>query len=438
MAVSVFRFYSDARLSGFWAKVRSELEKPGTWQRLHSGGGVKRPVPVDADRRVALLPGLPRNGVPAGAAEVRIDLAALHRKLADDYGTGLPELTAACDGRGPVVPKQPAGAARAERVAGVRSGYAAALTEHGLDAAPWAPAWLEWLVRGVSAEQAEVRAGLAGDACRVLARMHLDPALPPSAVTAKVELAQHTAAGSHGLDGGRRGPLADIVLRAAALAHRAAHPATREEEKALWERCGVSDASAATTVLARGLRFASGGRWAAHLAERADLGLALHLDGGDLACARAAARDGALIAPGTIVWACENTHVVEAARSAGAQAPLLCLSGQFSVLALQWVRLLSEAGAEVRYHGDFDWGGLHIARRVLELPGTAPWRMAEDDYTAALAARDGGGPHAGLRAGNGSSPWSKGLAPAMKEAGKAVEEERPAILRLLLADLGAK
>ena len=42
------------------------------------------------------------------------------------------------------------------------------------------------------------------------------------------------------------------------------------------------------------------------------------------------------------------------------------------------------AGAELRYHGDFDWAGVAMANRLIAEVGVVPWRMGADDYTGAL------------------------------------------------------
>ena len=66
---------------------------------------------------------------------------------------------------------------------------------------------------------------------------------------------------------------------------------------------------------------------------------------------------------------CENPTVVEvvaerwaAADVSGGVGPVLvCTSGQPSTAVVELLQILTADGAEVRYHGDFDWAGLRIA-----------------------------------------------------------------------------
>ena len=41
-------------------------------------------------------------------------------------------------------------------------------------------------------------------------------------------------------------------------------------------------------------------------------------------------------------------------------------------------------GARLRYHGDFDWPGLHIANRVMRDCAARPWRLGAADCRAAV------------------------------------------------------
>jgi uncharacterized protein (TIGR02679 family) len=85
------------------------------------------------------------------------------------------------------------------------------------------------------------------------------------------------------------------------------------------------------------------------------------------------------------------------------------------------------AGAELWYHGDFDWPGVAIAADVITRYGGRPWRMGASDYS--LAARSG------VRLGEDpvDTPWDPGLAEAMRATGYAVYEE--IVGDQLLADL---
>ena len=132
--------------------------------------------------------------------------------------------------------------------------------------------------------------------------------------------------------------------------------------------------------------------------------------------------------PGTVVHACENPKVVQAAADGAAPGPLLCLQGNPSAAGALLVDRLVDDGALVGYHGDFDWPGLAIAGRLLTR-GVTPWRLTADEYLAALPAGVGI-PLTGVEV---ATLWDPGLQEALREHGRAVHEE--AVLHTLLADL---
>jgi uncharacterized protein (TIGR02679 family) len=136
---------------------------------------------------------------------------------------------------------------------------------------------------------------------------------------------------------------------------------------------------------------------------------------------------------GRTVSICENPVVVaEAADRLGVTAgPLVCIGGQPGVAAMTLLRGLAEGGARLRYHGDFDWGGLRIGNVVFGRLPAEPWRFDAAAYRHA-AAQGAGRPLTGEPA---ACTWDPGLGEAMRSTGHAVEEER--VLDELLADLDA-
>jgi uncharacterized protein (TIGR02679 family) len=132
------------------------------------------------------------------------------------------------------------------------------------------------------------------------------------------------------------------------------------------------------------------------------------------------------------VYVCENPAVLAAAadRHGAPSSPLVCLQGQPSAAALTLLRHLADQGATLRYHGDFDWGGLRIAAALLTRVPWTPWRYTAVDYR--VAAGDRGVPLTGTPA---ASPWDPSLSEALAELGVRVEEE--AVLDVLLADLAS-
>jgi uncharacterized protein (TIGR02679 family) len=84
----------------------------------------------------------------------------------------------------------------------------------------------------------------------------------------------------------------------------------------------------------------------------------------------------------------------------------------------------------LRYHGDFDWGGLRIAAGLYARLPWLPWRYGSTDYLDACA-RWPGTPE--LIGNPALSPWDPDLASALAVEGRRIEEEL--VLDDLLHDL---
>jgi uncharacterized protein (TIGR02679 family) len=135
----------------------------------------------------------------------------------------------------------------------------------------------------------------------------------------------------------------------------------------------------------------------------------------------------------TTVFVCENPAVVSAAADGlgAASPPLVCLQGQPSAAAVALLRQLAARGATVRYHGDFDWGGVAIARTLASHVDWLPWRYDADAYLAALRRRGDSLP--ALSGAPQATPWDPRLGGVMRERGVSVEEE--VVIDELMGDL---
>jgi uncharacterized protein (TIGR02679 family) len=135
-----------------------------------------------------------------------------------------------------------------------------------------------------------------------------------------------------------------------------------------------------------------------------------------------------------VVHVCENPRVLEAAVDAGCRRALVCTQGQPAVVVTTLLGQLSISGAELRYHGDFDWPGITIANLLIDQHRCRPWRFAATDYLDALASL---APIVGelpaLGAGRVEASWDAALTVEMAAARRAVHEEL--VLDDLLADL---
>lgn len=138
-------------------------------------------------------------------------------------------------------------------------------------------------------------------------------------------------------------------------------------------------------------------------------------------------------AVGGVAYVVENPAVFgafldrwDAAGIAPQERPtVICTSGQLSAAAVVLLDQLAKSGAHIRYSGDFDVGGLRIARGLLrQYQGAIDlWRMDPASYCLALE--------------TGGRPWKAGegkaleglreefpeLVAAMLEAGRAAYQE---------------
>jgi uncharacterized protein (TIGR02679 family) len=274
-------------------------------------------------------------------------------------------------------------------------------------------------------------AALAEQTARVLA------ALPHAGIVRAV-LAARTVGDAHALDDGR--PLASFVMSAIRdlTGLSSADTVGAEGRRAAWAALGVATDDLSSRVLVLNVPPSPGD----------DRGLSRQLT--------AAGADGEplvvtlrmLVGPqtpptgndlsGTTVSVCENPAVVSAAATELGRdcPPLVCLEGAPSVAANRLLRWLVDRGAHLRYHGDFDWGGIRIAAGVFDLVAdhaggpAAPWRYDSAAYLEAVACGLGTPlPSAKTR----DTPWDPSLRHHLESHAIRVEEEH--VITQLLSDL---
>ena len=225
---------------------------------------------------------------------------------------------------------------------------------------------------------------------------------------------------AHALDDGT--PESGLILRALATLYDATPPTSAAERRALWDRSGIADDALSATVLAAGI--SPGGEGIAAVILRACTSHAAALT---LAQLRATTFTD--VPPD--VWIVENPSVLAVALSRPGCPPLVCVSGWPNSAAMLLLRALSDAGATLHYHGDFDGEGLRIAAHVIARTGAKPWRMSTVDYLAALSANPTGPPVGRVT----DAPWDPDLGDALRTHGTAVAEER--VTDALLEELSA-
>jgi uncharacterized protein (TIGR02679 family) len=123
------------------------------------------------------------------------------------------------------------------------------------------------------------------------------------------------------------------------------------------------------------------------------------------------------------VYVCENPNLVAiAADHWGSDcAPLVCTDGMPAAAQRCLLLQLVKAGARLRYHGDFDWPGLHIGNQVMREHGAEPWRFGAADYAAAAARISLFGPP--LQGKTVAAHWDGQLTTAMEQHRVAIPEE---------------
>lgn len=369
---------------------------------------------------LALLIGLP----PRPTQSVRIDIARFDAALQDaGIANSLHEALQMLDG--PIVN-------RAEAKAELQSRWSSVTDGQGLH--PSLCAWLQGssavgLLKRVSKQEAQTAHLLLQQAHEVLQR------LPAQGLT-RAQLAADALGNAHALDNGQA--VATVVL--AALQHGAS---TGEQEQSPSEE---------TTDEADGVRRPSErvrdiwARSGVLVNELARPALFLNLPVRTPSNAPAAPGEPSYLSlrrlvrtppdwevADQIIYVCENPNIVSIAadRLGAACAPLVCTDGMPAAAQRVLLKQLSDAGAKLLYHGDFDWAGIHIANNVMRLCGCSPWRFGSEHYLQALETappkeRD-------LKETAVAASWDQALAEAMQSHGMSIAEE--AMASLLVNDL---
>ena len=354
---------------------------------------------------------------PTSARSISVEAAELERILvragiAEDLDALVEAL------RGPVIDHAAAAAADQQR-------WAAVHEQLHVDAVAVHPALSGWveelaatgLLRRLGGD-ADTGAQLARQALEVLRRLPAD-GMPVSQLSA-------TALGdSHALDDDTS--LATLVLRAIeAVTDLPRRDRSAAERRAVWARVGVLLDELSAPVLVAGLR-PDGDRLLATI-------LRAHADAGEpcRVTLRMLVRHPAdwCGLRDQQVLVCENPTMVAAVtdRLGSRTPPLVCTDGQPSGAVQTLLGQLSDAGAALAFHVDFDGGGIRIGNLLVDRFGAAPWRMARADYEA--AAGIAGRP---LSASPPEASWDPELTPAIMACGRAVHEEQ--LVDGLIADL---
>lgn len=230
---------------------------------------------------------------------------------------------------------------------------------------------------------------------------------------------------AHALDAGR--PLTALVLSGAAALAGTSPPVNAVERRRLWSDVGVACDALSTDVLTLGLMPVGDGMLSRHLREASVAGEPRRTT------LRELSKERLTVAADSVVFVCENPSVVAAAadRLGASTHPLVCLEGVPTTASLRLLQGLHGSGAEIRFHVDFDWGGVRIGNVLLErLPEAKPWRVSAADYERALSAKRGTLELAGAPI---DARWDPELRKVLSLHSLAVLEEQ--VLSDLLSDL---
>lgn len=382
-------------LDEVWDRVRDRLERRGTDNR----GRVNLP-PLSSRARLTLGALLRR---PPG---LTIDLAVLERSLrALDIG---PDLAGALSQLGHPVSEGPT-LLRAERAAG-RAAREAARTEAGSWPEPWAPSWIDEVIgagglRGLDAPEA----------VRFVRRVRsildeLDGPGTSAAPWGRVDLAAKVLGSAHALDTGTR--LEAAATRALVYL---LGPADRRD---LWEQAGAHLDLTSGPALTWRLPVATWSPLHALAEQATALGVPVHLT------QFALRRHPIHVQASADILVVENPRIVEAAAQSDAAIPMIATNGNPSGAVRLLLAQLLDAGAMLRYHGDFDAAGLAMCARMAAA-GLVPWRMDATDYLEALATADAAGVELPVDAMvAGPTPWDPDLRQEFDRDRRIVHEER--------------
>jgi uncharacterized protein (TIGR02679 family) len=416
-AVAVER-YRGAEYRRLLAAARRSLERTGGIL----AGRISVAEPDDAERKAII--GITGVHQPAGTRRLTVSLEALDAAVSRGTGYELVPLLTELGGplRNRPVAAASLAASRAELVA---------LAEASplYLACDWYRQWLGELRQDGTLTRLATQgdAALVGQAVRVLEFLDGRPAggepagagpagAGPIALPAlAAQITGDTKALNHGT------ALGTLVLRALALRAGVGRPGSAAERRDLWDRAGVLVDDLASRVLVLNLP-AEGeglGEWLAGAARYGTpFQVTLH---------QLTAHPIRVSCPR--VFVCENPAVLRraCAELGAACPPLVCTEGRPSTAFHRLVGLAVGAGAELWYHGDFDWPGVAIAADVIARYGGRAWRMSASDYLSAPRSGVGLGGHPV------GTPWDPGLREAMRAGGHAVYEET--VGDRLLADL---
>lgn len=400
--------YAGPEYRRLLAAARRSLERTGG----ALDGRIGITDPDDAERKAVI--GITGVHISAGTKRATVTLTDLDTAVRRGAGCGLADLLTALGG--PL--RDRPGEAASIRAA--RADVESLVTSSPLhDGHAWFRDWLDEIRRDGTLTRLATQPHVMQQAILVLEYLSgraTGAAAPIELPALAARVTGDTKALNHGT------ALATVVLRGLALQARTARPASAAERRELWDRSGVvvDDLSSRVLVLNVAAEGTGLGAWLTGAARYGTpFQVTLHqltAHPVQVSCPR--------------VYVCENPAILRraCAELGPACPPLVCTEGRPSTACHRLLSLaVSAGGAELWYHGDFDWPGIAIAADVMARYAGRPWRMGAADY------RQAGVSGVPLTGDPIATPWDPELQEAMRSDGYAVYEEM--VGDQLLADL---
>jgi uncharacterized protein (TIGR02679 family) len=319
-------------------------------------GRISVPDPDDAERKAII--GITGVHQSAGTKRLTVSLAALDAAVLRGTGYGLVALLTELGG-----PLRDRPGAAASLAASRAELVALAEASPLYLACDWYRQWVSELRQDGTLTRLATQddGGPLRQAVRALEFLNGRPAgAGPIALPAlAAQITGDTKALNHGTG------LSTLVLRALALQAGVARPGSAAERRDLWDRAGVLVDDLASRVLVLNLP-ADGeglGEW---LTSAARYGTPFQVTLHQLAA-------HPVQISGPRIFVCENPAVLRraCAELGAACPPLVCTEGRPSTAFHRLIAVAIGAGAELWYHGDFDWPGVAITADLLTRTGLA-------------------------------------------------------------------
>jgi uncharacterized protein (TIGR02679 family) len=225
----------------------------------------------------------------------------------------------------------------------------------------------------------------------------------PATGVPRAQLAAELLGDAHGLDSAR--PVATLIL--AVLRSRSS--TDTDDDRDTWAAAGILVNELARPAMFMNVPYSGA---PAPLGEPQYASLRL-----------LARRPPDWVVAGKPILVCENPNLVAilADRLGTACPAVVCVDGHLGAAQRTILKQLKASGADLRYHGDYDWPGISIANNVIAKYDAVPWHFSAADYVAAtestpqLAVPLSGRPVV--------ASWDADLTAAMTKIGIKIEEE---------------